>query len=173
MTSLTARARSIPPEMMLDIAAGMEEPKDIAFRYGFAASEFDLLEENSQFLQQVAAIRSKRESTGEAAVARAGMMHDILAGLYFQRLNEQDVSVSALAAGVEAFAVYGSRKPKPANATADGPKFSITFNVPNAPTIQMQTVEITTEDKLKDMPTFDFIDVEPNVQEEPDGELEV
>lgn len=174
MSSLTHRARNIPHEMLLDIAAGMEEPVDIAFRYGFSASEYRQLEKNQQFLADIATIRAKREQSGEAAIAKAGMMYDILAEKYFLRLMDNEISTSQLAQGVEAFAVLGNRKPKAKDAAVQGAQFSITFNIPQGvqtpTTFDMQLPEVSTRDKaLASIPTFDVTDAE----ETADGKSEV
>jgi hypothetical protein len=178
MSSLTARTRSIPPEMLLDIAAGMEDPVDIAYRYGFSASEFKKLEQSQQFLSEVATLRSKHERSGEAAVAKAGMMYDVLAEKYFLRLMDNEATTSQLAAGVEAFATLGNRKPKAATSNVQGAQFSITFNIPNAvntqaTTIDMKSAAVERAEKLvASLPTFDYTDVTTE-EDEPDGEPEV
>ena len=166
MSSLTARTRSIPHEMLLDIAAGMEEPIDIAFRYGFSASEFRKLEKSQQFLAEVASLRSKNERSGEAAVAKAGMMYDVLAEKYFLRLMDNEVTTSQLAAGVEAFASLGNRKPKPKEQTANaaGTSVQIIFNAvdstltiggSHADNVKLPTAELP---KVWDLPDTEFTD---------------
>lgn len=150
----------------------MEEPSDIAFRYGFSRSEFKALEQNQQFLAEVAAIRSKREMSGEAAIAKAGMMYDVLAERYFLRLLDNDTTTGQLAAGVEAFATLGNRKPKAKEQSNLGSQFSITFNipagVPQATTITMDMPEVTKAAKaIESLPSFN------TEEEEPSGESEI
>lgn len=171
MSSLTQRARSIPPEMLLDIAAGMEDPVDIAFRYGFSVSEFRKLEQNQQFLAEVAALRSKREASGEAAIAKAGMMYDVLAEKYFLRLLDNDTSTSQLAAGVEAFATLGNRKPKAKDTGPTAAQFSITFNIPSgvpqAATFDMSLPTVSDSVKvIESLPQFSTEEGEPSGESE-------
>ena len=140
--SLTTRAREIPPDMLLDIAAGMEEPADIALRYGFTASEFKRLCESQEFLRDISAQRAENDKTGVTARNKAGMMYDVLADKYFQRLLDSNVAIGQLAAGVEAFATLGGRKPKATIAEAAGAGFQIVFNI-QQPTAQTKLVNET------------------------------
>lgn len=126
------RSRPIPTGMLLDIAAGMEEPVDIAFRYGFSASEFARLSKSQEFLREIGTHRSENDKTGITARNKAGLMYDMLADQYFKKLMSEDTPIGQLAAGVETFATIGGRKPK---ASVDGPagaQFSISFNIPAA-----------------------------------------
>lgn len=140
--NLSSKVRDIPPEMLLDIAAGMEEPVDIALRYGFTASEYKKLANSQEFLREIAAQRAENDRTGVTAKNKAGMMYDILSERYFQRLLTEDVAIGALAAGVEAFATLGGRKPKAAAGEASGPGFHIVFNIPQVTQQQVQVKDI-------------------------------
>lgn len=137
--SLTTRVREIPPEMLLDIAAGMEDPPDIALRYGFTASEFARITETQEFLREINIQRAENDKTGVTARNKAGMMYDILAEKYFQRLLGGDVAIGQLAAGVEAFATLGGKKPKATIAEAAGAGFQIVFNI-QQPAAPMKTI---------------------------------
>ncbi|MFZ6731973.1 hypothetical protein ACO0LG_08650 [Undibacterium sp. Ji42W] len=132
MSELTNRVRNIPPEMLLDIAAGIEEPVDIAFRYGFSASEYIKLSQSQEFLREINIQRAENDRTGVTARNKAGLFYDVLADAYFKRLLAEDVSVAQLAAGVDTFATLGGRKPKNDAVGMSGAQFSITFNIPNA-----------------------------------------
>jgi hypothetical protein len=164
-SSLTERTRAIPPEMLLDLAAGVEEPVDIAFRYGFTASEFKKLEQSQQFLQEVAQQRAENDRTGVTAQTKAGFMYDMVAERYFMRVMANDVALGALAQAVDTFATLGNRKPKQNMVqAAPGSGFQVIINLPGR---QVASAVADGSKAAYTFPTFDNPVTDVEVTHEP------
>lgn len=101
-----------PAQMVYDIAAGMEEPLDIAIRYGYLPSEWKVLEENQPFRQAVAAARSELEKGGHAVRTKARWMTEVLLEDLFFRMKQDGVSVGQLQETIRITSRLGDLEPK-------------------------------------------------------------
>lgn len=76
--------RIMPPQqMMLEIAAGMEHPENIAKRYGFTVAEYQAMAETPYFQQQVVHYEAELRATGVTFARKAAMLaEDLLVDAY-------------------------------------------------------------------------------------------
>lgn len=82
---MTPFNQKYPPQMVAEIAYGMEEPVDIAFRYGISASEYRKLAQNAHFQAEVAAKTAELMRAGHTVKVKAQFMaEDLLETLYLQ-----------------------------------------------------------------------------------------
>lgn len=89
-----------PAEMVAQIAIGMEEPVDIAFRFGYPASEYRLLEANKAFSAEVAGKRAEYERDGYSVEIKTRWMVGNLLDDYFIRLKTSGATLSQIESGI-------------------------------------------------------------------------
>lgn len=139
-------AHEIPAEMIDAIAAGLEEPKDIASRHGFDSERWAKLSGWKPFLDAVASRRAEFERDGLTFRLKRAMQADVLSDKYFQLLLGNDASISQISEGVKVFAKLGDMEPKNTVQAQVGSGFSITINMgentPSKPKIDVKTSEI-------------------------------
>jgi hypothetical protein len=115
-----------PAQMVYDIAAGLEEPVDVAYRYGYSASEWKTLEEHQPFRSAVAQARSELEKGGHAVRTKARWMTEILLEDLFFRMKQEGTTVSQLQESVRIMSRLGDLEPKAAvQGAIGGPASSI------------------------------------------------
>lgn len=140
-------SKSIPPEMVAEIALGMEEPVDIAYRYGFVASEYKALEQHKPFVADVAAKRAEYERGGTTAKIKAAWMAENLMDDLFLRAKSPEASIAQVQETVKIFAKLGDLEPKQRmDVSQQGAGFSVVINIPQSTnhtkTIEAQQVEL-------------------------------
>mgnify|MGYP001559824442 CR=1 FL=1 len=65
MTSLsTRRILDVPPQLVLEVAYGVEDPELIAARHGFSDSEWLLLKAHAPFVKQVEDKKAELKASG-------------------------------------------------------------------------------------------------------------
>ena len=122
----------IPPQMVDAIAAGLEEPAEIAARYGFDAPQWTKLAQWKPFLDAVSSRKAEFERDGYTFRLKRAMQADVLSDRYYQFLLSNDVTLPQLNEGVKLFAKLGDLEPKQAVQAAQGSGFSITINLGDA-----------------------------------------
>lgn len=65
-------------QMMLEIAAGMEEPENIALRYGYSVREFHQMAATPYFQQQIVHLEAELRATGVTFARKAAMLAEDL-----------------------------------------------------------------------------------------------
>ena len=89
MSSLTAeKFLDLDPTMIREIATGLEEPVDIAIRYGFSKEEFKDLARMPEFRAEVSRIQSEMQRSGQTFKLMAGeMAHKLLEDMFQHSLG--------------------------------------------------------------------------------------
>lgn len=144
----------VPPAQMIhDIAAGMEEPVEIAYRYGYTASEWAQLEENGPFRQAVAAARAELEKGGHAVRVKARWMTEVLLEDLFFKSKQQGVSIGQLQESIRVISRLGDLEPKPNAPTGPAaPTFTVTINIPTLPAPE-KVIDVNTDQPM--FPVFE------------------
>lgn len=143
-----------PAAMIHDLAAGMEEPVDIAFRYGYSASQWAILEEFPPFRQAVAAARSELEKGGHTVRTKARWMVDVLIEDLYLKSKGASVTIGQLQETVRVLARLGDLEPKPnAPSGPAAPAFTVTINIPQLPA--PEAVKTIDGDDLVAFPKFE------------------
>lgn len=139
----------IPAEMIRAIAMGMEEPADIAARYGYEGHQWERLSEWQPFLLTVAAQKAEFEKSGVTFRLKSAQKADTMADHVFVEAMANQTSLSQKISVMQWFAKMGELEPKEAKMGAVGAEgFSITINLGNqqAP----QTITATTPVIIED-----------------------
>ena len=137
--SVAEKALRIPPEMILQIASGLDTPLDIALRYGFTETEFKTLEAWQPFQQEVAKARSDLEKTGVDFTLDSRLKAKELSNVIFLRAMNHDATFGQIHDAFRTFTEFGDLNPKnknQANATSANPgtpAFSINIVLSNHP----------------------------------------
>lgn len=125
----------IPPQLVWECAAGLEEPSVIAERFGFTGLKWERLAQWPPFITAVQQQRSEFERTGVTFRLKAGMMAEELMGKMFQQATGTDTTILQKLSVFNSLVDVAGLKPEKAakgDAGPQAPKFSITINLPGA-----------------------------------------
>jgi hypothetical protein len=130
------QAVDINPEMLLQIATGLEEPLDIAQRYGFNEEEFAALSNWPPWQAALEAKRTELQQTGVTLrIKSAFMAEDVLQRAYLAVCGH-DATLPQKMDFIRLAAKLGDVEPKPNfNAAAQGNGFSISINFSSPPPV--------------------------------------
>lgn len=125
----------IPPQLVWECAAGLEDPVLVAQRFGFEGEKWERLSQWPPFITAVQAQRSEFERNGMTFRLKAGLMAEEMMAMMFKQAVSVDSTVLQKLSVFNALTdVAGLKAPKvDANAGNAAPKFSITINIPQAP----------------------------------------
>ena len=125
-------AAAFPPELVMAVASGMEDPDDAARRFGLSDENWALVREWPPFKAEVANVKAELEKTGYTLRNKMRMMADIANDKLFTMLMA-DGSPSQMMAAIQMWTkTSGVEKPEQAQT---GSGFTITINLPNAPVV--------------------------------------
>lgn len=122
----------IPPQLVWECAAGLEDPVAIARRFGFEGEKWERLAQWPPFISAVQTQRSEFERNGMTFRLKAGMMAEEMMGMMFKQAISNDTTILQKLSVFQALTdVAGLKAPKNdvVNTNA-APKFSITINIP-------------------------------------------
>lgn len=122
----------IPPQLVWECAAGLEDPVAIAQRFGFEGEKWERLCQWPPFISAVQTQRAEFERNGMTFRLKAGMMAEEMMGMMFKQAISNDTTILQKLSVFQALTdVAGLKAPKndPGNANV-APKFSITINIP-------------------------------------------
>lgn len=136
----------IPPGMVDALAAGLEEPDEIAARNNLSPEQWEKLKSWKPFLDAVASRRAEFERDGYTFRLKRAAQADILSDKYFQLLLSNDASITQIGEGVKLFSKLGDLEPKQ-TVQAQNNGFSITINLDRSkkdlkPTIDAEEVAV-------------------------------
>jgi hypothetical protein len=160
---LGAGRLSIPSEMVAEIASGLEDPTDIAFRYGIVGEAWRELQKWVPFQNAVAAQKAEFEKTGFTFKVKARMLtEDVFDDAYRIARSNASTLVQKLEF-IKVGAKLADMEPKTNQQTVAGPGFSITINLGDSPKPVMKDITVETkEEKVHETLITDEAD-EPNV----------
>jgi hypothetical protein len=122
----------IPPQLVWECAAGLEDPVSIAQRFGFEGEKWERLAQWPPFISAVQTQRAEFERNGMTFRLKAGLMAEEMMGMMFKQAVSNDSTIMQKLSVFQALTdVAGLKAPKndPGN-TNTAPKFSITINIP-------------------------------------------
>jgi hypothetical protein len=122
----------IPPQLVWECAAGLEDPTLIAQRFGFEGEKWERLSQWPPFITAVQAQRSDFERNGMTFRLKAGLMAEEMMSMMFKQAISNDSTILQKLSVFNALTdVAGLKAPKlDAGALNAAPKFSITINIP-------------------------------------------
>jgi hypothetical protein len=126
--TMAEKALRVPPEMVLQIASGLDDPAEIAQRYGYDEQQFTALQAWQPFVQEVAKCRAELEKSGFDFVLDSRLKAKELSNAIFVRAMASDATFGQVHDAFRTFTEFADLKPKPASATptqGSAPAFSI------------------------------------------------
>lgn len=120
---------SIPPDMIEAIAMGLEEPVEIAARFGFAGARWTKLSNWAPFTSTVAAKRAEYAKNGVTFRTKSALKADMLADRVFIEAMQPSTNMSQKMAVLQYLTKVGELEPKEAKTASVGEGFSITINL--------------------------------------------
>lgn len=125
----TPPALEVPQELILAIAMGMEDPKEVASRYGYEGLKWDMLNAWKPFTDAVAAKRVELETSGITFKIKAkALTEDVFEDAY-KIARSNDATLLQKLEFVKLGAKLGDMEPKTNTQVQAGPGFSITINL--------------------------------------------
>jgi len=122
-------ALDVPQELILNIAMGMEDPKEIASRYGFEGLKWEKLQTWKPFTDAVSAKKAELETSGITFKIKAkALTEDVFEDAY-RIARGNDASLLQKLEFVKLGAKLGDMEPKTNTQVQAGPGFSITINL--------------------------------------------
>jgi hypothetical protein len=148
-----------------DLAAGIDDPYEVARRHGYSDEEYDTLQQQSWFTKAVASKRRELEANGFTFAAKMGMLaEDLLIQAYVAAKNSESVSHKLDVA--KYLTKIADLEPKQ-TAPGAGSGFSITINIPDR-SQPGQTLELTASDAslpAAALPESDYNDLRAGIED--------
>lgn len=120
--------QSVPGEMLTEIAFGIEPPDTIAYRYGYEASDFEVLKTQDWFVRDLEMRKADLAATGWTFRKRMALMaEDLLCDVYQQAKTSGNPNLKLEAA--KYLSKLADLEPKPLQPTLVGTGFSININM--------------------------------------------
>jgi hypothetical protein len=124
----------IPPQLVWECAAGLEDPVLIAARFGFEGDKWERLSQWPPFITAVQAQRAEFDRSGITFRLKAGLMADEMMSQMFKQAISNDSTILQKMSVFNSLVDVAGLKPDKKQAevsTNAAPKFSITINFPN------------------------------------------
>ncbi len=142
-------ALDIPQEMILAIAVGMEDPQEIAARYGFENTRWTSLQQWKPFNDAVAKQKAELEQNGVTFRIKAkALTEDVFEDAY-KIARSNDATLLQKLEFIKLGAKLGDMEPKANAQIAAGPGFSITINLADT---AKKTIDIPAVEEVKQVP---------------------
>lgn len=135
---------SIPSEMVAEIAAGLEEPSDIAFRYGIAGEAWKQLQSWVPFQNAVATQKAEFEKSGFTFKVKARVLTEDVFDEAYKAAKSSHSTLLQKLEFIKVGAKLADMEPKTNQAAVAGPGFSITINL-GEPAKRVETIDMTPE----------------------------
>jgi hypothetical protein len=124
----------VPPQLVWECAAGLEDPEKIAERFGFTGAKWQRLAQWPPFITAVQAQRSEFERNGMTFRLKAGLMaEEMMAEMFKQAISHDSTILQKLSVFNSLVDVAGLKVNKNMLTEHAAPKFSITINIPSTP----------------------------------------
>lgn len=133
----------VPSEMVAEIAAGLEDPKDIAFRYGIAGQAWTDLQKWVPFQNAVAAQKAEYEKSGFTFKVKAKLLTEDVFEQAYKFAKSSDTSLLQKLEFIKVGAKLADMEPKNTQQAPAGPGFSITINFAEPQAPKPTTIDIT------------------------------
>ncbi|TDN70424.1 hypothetical protein [Paraburkholderia sp. BL10I2N1] len=130
---------NVPAEMVAEMAKGIEDPVEIARRFGFKGARWDALVQWKPFLDAVQKKRAELEAEGWTFRAKAGLLAEMMLDDIGKIGLSSEVPLMQKLALTEALVKW--KEPKQSATAQQGTGFSITINLPD--TSKPREIDIT------------------------------
>lgn len=138
-------ALDVPQELILAVAIGLEEPEEIASRYGFVGDRWEKLKNWKPFTDAVAKQRAELEVSGVTFKIKAkALTEDVFEDAY-KIARGNDATLMQKLEFIKLGAKLGDMEPKASTQVQAGPGFSITINLGDM-SKKAQTIDMSEQD---------------------------
>jgi hypothetical protein len=125
--------------MVAEIAAGLEEPRDIAFRYGIVGKAWDDLQKWVPFQNAVATQKAEFEKSGFTFKVKARVLTEDVFEEAYRHAKSNNTTLLQKLEFIKVGAKLADMEPKQNQQVAAGPGFSITINL--GPKQEIKTID--------------------------------
>lgn len=154
----------IPAEMVVAIAQGLEDPADVAERFGFTGKRWEQLQEYPPFKAAVAGKIAELEKSGWVFRQKAAMGAEMVMEQVIVQAMSNDVSLVQKLETLKTLSKLGNLEPKEEKQAQVGTGFQIQINLGDHSVSlghgQPQTVDITPSKLAIDVLDIPFEDAE-------------
>lgn len=153
----TKRMLDVPAQMVLEIAYGVEQPERVAEKFGFSPVEWEQLKGHDPFVRQVDEKKAELKASGysfrmKAAIAAEDLLEDV-----YKAAKEEGSSFHTKLESVKFFARAAGLDQPVKQQQDTGPAFSITINLGNGQSVQVNSTPAQQADPEPN--TYDHDDV--------------
>lgn len=142
---LASKYRNIDPRMIYDLASGVEEPDEIARRYGFEGKEWEQLAKRPELIRAVKQQAAEQAKNGTTLKNKARLLSDSMLNNLYQATMRDDVPVKDKAQALLTVTKIAGLD-APAQSQAQGAGFSITINLPDMSKSTPPAVEVVAKE---------------------------
>lgn len=142
---LASKYRNIDPRMIYDLASGVEEPDEVARRYGFEGEEWEKIAERPELIRAVKQQAAEQAKNGTTLKNKARLLSDSMLNNLYQATMRDDVPVKDKASALLAVTKLAGLD-TPSQAQAQGAGFSITINLPDMSKSTAPAVEVVAKE---------------------------
>ena len=121
-------ALDVPAQMVMEIAAGMEDPFGIAYKYGYSYEEYQNLLKWKPFVQQVDAKAAELKASGQTFRMMTQWMAEDLAKKLYLQAKDNNASLPQVHDVFKTMAKLADLEPKQNLGAPPGAGFSININ---------------------------------------------
>lgn len=132
----------VPPELIMAIATGLEEPRDVAYRHGIVGEQWEMLQKWKPFLDAVAKQRAELEVNGFTFRLKAKLLTEDVFDEAYKIAKSNETTLMQKIEFVKLGAKLADMEPKQSAQVAQGPGFSISINF-NSPPPEKRVVNVT------------------------------
>lgn len=147
---------NIDPQFIQELATGVEEPADIAYRFGYTADQWAELKTNEWLNREVSNAIAERNRTGKTFTTKAKIMAEKLLDHIYQKALDPSAALKDKVTTLATIAKLGDLEPEKTSKVEAGPGFSITITVPQTKEEvvikQVEKVEETPKEVVLDLP---------------------
>jgi hypothetical protein len=154
----------VRPELVAELAMGVDDPQAVAARYGVEGEAWDQLKDWKPFTDAVAAQRGEFEKSGYTFRVKSAMKADVLADRVFVQALTNEATFLQKVEALKLFTKLGDLEPNPKASAPAGPAFSITIDLGGGQKTQLE-IKPATPAQVEDATYVD----EPVVVDEPVG----
>lgn len=140
------RMLDVPPQMVLTIASGIENPALIAERYGFGEDQWAALKVFEPFVKLIDAKRAELKASGFTFRAKCGLISELLLDELYARATSEDASFGMVLDMAKWTSKAAGLDAPVKQEQASGPAFSITINLGGGKSVHVGSVPAKPQD---------------------------
>jgi hypothetical protein len=158
----------VRPELVAELAMGVEDPQAVAARYGVEGEAWDELQKWKPFIDAIAAQKAEFDKNGYTFRVKSAMKADVLADRVFVQALTNEATFLQKVEALKLFTKLGDLEPNPKASVPAGPAFSITIDLGGG---QKTLVEVKPS-TVAEVEEATYVDAEPELVTADGGDSE-